>query len=115
MSCSVKCSGFDSIRPECEDNACLANGLCFAVDPTIKARDCADWCCVSHSATAVWLVVLFCAAVFFGAAGYYLRRLHQVNVKSGAVKPGQKTTTAAAASGAAAPAAKGAAPQVDYR
>jgi uncharacterized iron-regulated membrane protein len=55
------------------------------MDPSIKDPNCAEWCCVSHSATAFWLVVFFCAAVFLSATGYYLRRLHQVNVKSGAI------------------------------
>lgn len=63
------------------------------MDPTIADKTCADWCCVSHSATALWLVVLFCASIFFAAAGYYLLRLHQINVKNGAPRPGAPSTT----------------------
>jgi hypothetical protein len=87
QSCNIVCGGFQSVRPECAANACNANTLCYHLDPTLldDGVSCADWCCVSHSATAFVLVLLLCMGLFFAAAGYYLRRLHQINVASGAV------------------------------
>ncbi|CAD2221979.1 hypothetical protein AGDE_03305 [Angomonas deanei] len=83
MSCKVKCGGFQSVRTECAKDACLANGMCQVLDPSIK--DCDDWCCQNKSGYVFLIVLFFCLGTFALCAMYYLHRLHKMNVESGAV------------------------------
>lgn len=86
--CKIECSGFQTVREDCIQNACLANNLCYAADPSLsKSVSCADWCCVSRSGTAFFLVLFFTVGLFLLATAYYLFRLFQINVQSGAINP----------------------------
>ena len=98
MSCNIKCTGYTSLREECIANACLGDNLCHAFDSTISSSvSCLDWCCVNHSGYVFGMTFFFCIGVFLLSTAYYLHRLHQVNVRSGAVVSGAEPTAAAAA------------------
>ncbi|KAK7196452.1 hypothetical protein NESM_000582600 [Novymonas esmeraldas] len=84
MSCTAKCGGYRSLRAECAQEPCMANGMCELLQPGTK--DCAAWCCTSRSGYVFFLVLFFCAGAFSLCAAYYLHRLHQINVEGGAVE-----------------------------
>ena len=74
--CSVSCSGFSSLRPECEADPCLGGNLCYLLDSTIgtsnsECANCADWCCVSHSTASVFMILSLFCAVFMILLGLY--------------------------------------------
>ena len=86
MSCRVECNGFRSLRPVCVENACVGDNLCHAIDSTIAPDTvCAEWCCVSNQGVAFALIVLFCLGSFFLAVAYWMKRLHDTNLRSGAI------------------------------
>lgn len=93
MTCTATCSGYTSLRSECIANPCYADNLCQFIDPTIP--DCAAWCCEGRGGYVFFAVILFCLGAFLLLAAYYVHRLHQENVKAGAVtKDGKQVTTA---------------------
>ena len=88
-ACNAVCSGFKSLRSECIDNPCLAEGnTCYLMDGSIGFdTTCADWCCQSHAVQIFFLVLLFSGGAFLLIASYYYKRLHQINVVAGATNP----------------------------
>lgn len=84
MSCRVSCKGFLSVRAECARDPCLGmNNMCHLLDP--DAINCSSWCCTSREWYIFFMVLFFGVGTFSLCAAYYLYRLHQYNVKSGAV------------------------------
>ena len=90
--CTVTCDGYAVVRPECSQNACLGDNMCYrfmvnasnSIDPA-SVPSCREWCCVSMAGTAFGLVILFSLGLFFALAGAYMWRLHRENVASGAI------------------------------
>jgi hypothetical protein len=78
--CSVSCSGFSALRPECVANACISGNLCTLVDPAATAggRTCAEWCCVPHSWASLILITCAVAALLALVAGCVYARRHRV-------------------------------------
>ena len=87
MSCVAQCSGFRSLRAECIADPCLFDNLCYSEDASFPlSSPCAQWCCVSHGAYIMWIVLLLSGGLFLLCVAHYLKWLHQINVGSGAVK-----------------------------
>mmetsp|Transcript_22292 Transcript_22292/g.25811 ORF Transcript_22292/g.25811 Transcript_22292/m.25811 type:complete len:124 (+) Transcript_22292:168-539(+) len=92
-TCVATCTGFTTLRTECAANPCYAENLCQFDDPSIT--DCAEWCCKSRGGYIFFMVMFFCLGAFLALAAYYFQRLHEDNVKAGAVtKDGKRITVA---------------------
>jgi hypothetical protein len=90
--CTVSCTGFQALRQECIDNPCMGDTLCHAYLGSGVVSSCAEWCCESRAGSVFAMVMLLCGALFLLSTAYYLYRLHQLNVESGAEAPPDATT-----------------------
>ena len=85
--CTVSCTGFQALRQECIDNPCMGDTLCHAYLGSGVVSSCAEWCCESRAGSVFAMVMLLCGGLFLLSTAYYLYRLHQLNVESGAEAP----------------------------
>lgn len=73
-------------------NPCYAYNLCKLDDPSIE--DCAAWCCESHGGYVFLAIFLAALGAFLLMYAHYTKRLHEENVKTGAVNEDGKRAAA---------------------
>lgn len=84
-TCTATCHGFRSVRVECARNPCLAVDQMCSLWYNVSATNCESWCCENRVGYVFFMVIFFSLGTFAICAAYYLHRLHQINVVSGAV------------------------------